>query len=57
MGVKLKDISCMFDCEIELYHKGQYVGKDHEISSEHWIFQCNVRNIEVGEYVVGIDTV
>ena len=46
----------MFDCEIEVYHKGEYVGKCHEISSEHWVFLCDVKRIEVGEYMVGIYT-
>ena len=57
MGVKLKEISFMFDCEMELYHKGQYVGMCHEIESSHWIFNCDVRSIEVGIYIVKIDTV
>lgn len=56
-GIKLKEISFMFDSEIELYYKGKYIGKCHETSSEHWIFECDVRSIEVGEYIVGIYTI
>ena len=57
MGVKLKEISFMFDSEIGLFHKGKYIGKCHEMSTEHWIFECDVVSIRVGEYRVGIYTI
>lgn len=56
MEVKLREISFMFDCAIEIYHKGQYIGMFHEIESSHWVFECEVRSIDVGNYIAGIDT-
>lgn len=57
MGIKLKEISFMIDSEIDLFHKGEYVGKCHETPSTHWIFECYIYQMKIGDYIVSIDTV
>lgn len=54
--VKVKDIKNLFDVELDLYHKGQWVGVDTEIDDKHWINECVVTSIEVERYGVKIDT-
>lgn len=54
--VKVKDIKKLFDVELDLYHKGQWVGADTEIDDKHWINECVVTSIEVERYEVKVDT-
>lgn len=54
--MKLKELVKLFYVNVDLYHKGQYVGQYNELEDEHWIFECEVRGIDYIDNEIAVDT-
>ena len=54
--VKVRDIKNLFDVELDLYHKGQWVATDIEVDDKHWINECVVTSIEIEGCGLNVDT-
>ena len=57
MEIRLDDILHLLDLDVEFFHKGQYVCDLTELATNHWLYKCEVRNIEAVDNSIWIDTI